>query len=273
MTSSHTRIHLPLTAIFWALRKLLLVLERMFVLVKYQFYKNTAVRPDSVRLPLAKVLFAGAFLYLLLNGNLSFSLSKGIETKVQGNAGANAEVPQTAGDSGRKGFSGSLASVFSQTDYFADLPQDNAETKRVKAYIRRFKDIAVQEHEKFGVPASIKMAQAILESQSGKSRLARQTNNHFGIKCFSRTCKKGHCSNFGDDTHKDFFRNYDSAWESWRAHSNFLMNGKYKSLLKHGNDYKKWARGLKKLGYATAGHYDKKLIDLIERYHLDELDN
>jgi hypothetical protein len=274
MMSGSSRVDLPLAVISWAIRKLLLILERLFVLLKYQFYKNTAVRPDSIRLPLVKVLAAVAFLYLLLNGNLSFSLGNGGQSSNSSETtGVDTEVAHTAGSDGKKGLTGSLAAVFSHTDYFADLPEDKAETRRVKAYIRRFKDIAVQEQEKFGIPASIKMAQAILESQAGKSRLARQTNNHFGIKCFSRTCKKGHCSNFGDDTHKDFFRNYNSAWESWRAHSNFLMNGKYHSLLKHGNDYKKWARGLKKLGYATAGHYDRKLIDLIERYHLDELDN
>ena len=116
------------------------------------------------------------------------------------------------------------------------------------------------------------MAQAILESNAGRSSLSTKNNNHFGMKCFSRTCKKGHCSNFGDDSHKDFFRKYGTAWESWRSHSKLIANGKYKSLLKYGNDYKKWAKGLKRLGYATAPHYDQTLIELIEKYRLYELD-
>lgn len=159
-----------------------------------------------------------------------------------------------------------------KTELFADEPGDDDEVRKVKSYIRRFKVVALQEKKKYGIPASVKMAQAILESNAGRSKLSNSTNNHFGIKCFSRTCKKGHCSNFGDDTHKDFFRKYDSAWESWRAHSKLIANGKYKTLLKHGDDYRSWAHGLKKLGYATAKHYDQTLINLIEKYQLYKLD-
>lgn len=90
---------------------------------------------------------------------------------------------------------------------------DNAvqETKSIQfekaapGYIERFAPIAVQEMEKYGIPASISLAQGLLESRAGTSKLAVQTNNHFGLKCFSRGCKKGHCKNFTDDTHKDFF--------------------------------------------------------------------
>lgn len=140
------------------------------------------------------------------------------------------------------------------------------------AYIKRFEDVAVTEMTKFGIPASIKMAQALLESGAGKSKLAGKNNNHFGIKCFSKQCAKGHCANFSDDHHKDFFRKYGTAWESWRDHSKFLAEGKYKDLLAHRDDYKAWARGLKKHGYATDPAYADKLISTIELYELYKLD-
>lgn len=140
-------------------------------------------------------------------------------------------------------------------------------------YVKRFADVARTEMEEFGVPASITLAQGLLESQAGKSPLARDANNHFGIKCFSKKCKKGHCKNFSDDHHKDFFRTYLSAWESFRAHSLFLQKDRYKHLLElDKTDYKNWAVGLKKAGYATDPNYAKKLIRLIENLDLDKYD-
>ncbi|MEO6040132.1 MAG: glucosaminidase domain-containing protein [Saprospiraceae bacterium] len=139
-------------------------------------------------------------------------------------------------------------------------------------YIERFHKIASTEMEKYGVPASICLAQGLIESRAGNSKLAQQNNNHFGIKCFSRHCPKGHCTNFTDDTHKDFFRKYQNPWESWRAHSQMLASGRYARLKKYGRDYRQWAYGLKKLGYATDRTYAEKLIDMIERYNLQQYD-
>lgn len=139
-------------------------------------------------------------------------------------------------------------------------------------YVRRYSSVARKEMEKFGIPASITLAQGLLESDAGGSRLSRKNNNHFGMKCFSRKCKKGHCSNFTDDSHKDFFRIYKSVWESYRAHSKLLMGKRYKPLQKYGKDYKKWAHGLRKAGYATDKNYAPKLIAIIEALHLDEFD-
>ncbi|MFK8009242.1 MAG: glycoside hydrolase family 73 protein [Saprospiraceae bacterium] len=140
-------------------------------------------------------------------------------------------------------------------------------------YIKRFVDVARTEMEQFGIPASITLAQGLLESQAGKSPLAKEANNHFGIKCFSKKCKKGHCKNFSDDHHKDFFRTYPSAWESFRAHSLFLQKDRYKHLLElEKTDYKNWAVGLKRAGYATDPNYAKKLIRLIENLELNKYD-
>ena len=139
-------------------------------------------------------------------------------------------------------------------------------------YIKRFKDVAISEMIKYGVPASITLAQGLVESRAGNSRLAVQNNNHFGIKCFSKKCAKGHCTNHFDDNHKDFFRKYESTWESFRAHSTLLQKDRYKKLKSYKKDYKKWAKGLKKAGYATDKKYDQKLIRTIKKYKLYQYD-
>lgn len=146
-------------------------------------------------------------------------------------------------------------------------------SKKYVEYIERFAKVAIGEKEKYNIPASITLAQGLLESGAGKSRLAIKNRNHFGIKCFSRNCHRGHCSNFEDDSHKDFFRVYKTDWESYRAHSEFLKGDRYKHLLKLDvTDYKNWAHGLKKAGYATAKDYAEKLISLIENYELYKYD-
>lgn len=137
-------------------------------------------------------------------------------------------------------------------------------------YIQRFHKVAMSEYYKYGIPASIILAQGLIETQNGTSNLMKRTNNHFGIKCFSRSCKKGHCSNHSDDSHKDFFRTYPSAWESFRSHSLLLTSKRYKSLA--WKDYKAWAWGLKNRGYATDKNYPKKLIKIISEYQLNRFD-
>lgn len=141
----------------------------------------------------------------------------------------------------------------------------------VQGFIKRFSKTAKQEMKKYGIPASIKMGQAILESQSGNSRLATESLNFFGIKC-KRKCASCTCRNYADDDPYDMFRVFDTAWESWRAHSELLCNPRYSKLPLYGKDYKKWAKGLKEAGYATDPTYDKKLISVIEKYNLTKLD-
>jgi hypothetical protein len=152
----------------------------------------------------------------------------------------------------------------------------NASTERQQQqldYAKRFGKVAQLEMQKYGIPASITLAQGILESNSGGSALARLHNNHFGIKCQERSCPKGHCVNYHDDSPKDFFRKYGSAWESFRSHSEFLQRERYQSLKKLGpRDYKGWAKGLEKAGYATGKGYGNKLIRLIEDLKLYEFD-
>ncbi|OUR92682.1 N-acetylmuramidase [Flavobacteriales bacterium 34_180_T64] len=141
-----------------------------------------------------------------------------------------------------------------------------------EAYIATFSKIAMEEMRKFKIPASITLAQGILESGSGKGRLAVKANNHFGIKCHNWTGKKIY---HDDDRSQECFRKYDRANSSFEDHSKFLTTrGRYSKLfdLKQDN-YKAWAKGLRAAGYATDRKYPEKLISLIERYKLYEYDD
>ena len=139
-------------------------------------------------------------------------------------------------------------------------------------YVRRFAKAAITEKDKYGIPASIKLAQGLLETNAGDSRLANESNNHFGIKC-RRKCRGCTCRNYADDDIYDMFRVFDSAWESYREHSLLLQIDRYKHLKRLGTkDYKNWAIGLKKAGYATDKNYHKKLIRIIEALDLDQFD-
>ena len=178
---------------------------------------------------------------------------------------------------------GSRASVFSGYDGGASVASfaDYTTAKRnwtqrelqQLAYVKDYKDIALREMATHGIPASITLAQGLLESGVGKSTLATRNNNHFGLKCFSKKCSKGHCSNHSDDHHKDFFRIFDRPEESYLAHSKLLQNDRYRGLFELApHDYKGWARGLSKAGYATDPSYATKLIRLIEGLELHRLD-
>lgn len=138
-------------------------------------------------------------------------------------------------------------------------------------YIDRFKDIAMREMDKYGIPASITLAQGLLESGNGNSTLAREANNHFGIKC--NTDWKGERTYHDDDAKDECFRVYNNPEESYRDHSEFLLRKRYSFLFElDRNDYKGWAHGLKQAGYATNPKYPDLLINLIERYGLDQYD-
>lgn len=152
------------------------------------------------------------------------------------------------------------------------LTFSSAQNNKTLAYIRQYKDLAIKEMKRTGIPASITLAQGVLESGSGKSRLATKGNNHFGIKCHNWTGRKIYED---DDRRNECFRKYSSAKASFIDHSNFLTNKKrYASLFKiPKHKYKAWAKGLKKAGYATAWDYDKRLISLIERYELHVYDS
>lgn len=143
--------------------------------------------------------------------------------------------------------------------------------RRYTDYIDRWKDVAISEQEQHGIPASITLAQGLLESGAGSSRLATEGNNHFGIKCHKDW--QGETMLRDDDAPNECFRVYESAHESFADHSRFLLRKRYESLfLLPVDDYKGWAHGLKQCGYATDPNYANRLISIIERYSLYNYD-
>lgn len=139
-------------------------------------------------------------------------------------------------------------------------------------YINKYAATAVLEMKKFGIPASITLAQGLLESNAGESRLSVESNNHFGMKCRSK-CRGCTCRNYTDDDIYDMFRVFDSSWDSFREHSRLLTSARYRHLQNFGStDYEAWARGLKKAGYATDKRYAEKLIRIIKVLKLHRFD-
>jgi len=139
-------------------------------------------------------------------------------------------------------------------------------------YIDQYMTWAIDEMKRSGIPASITLAQGMLESANGNSTLATKGNNHFGIKCHDW---KGKSLRHDDDKRNECFRKYKSAKDSYIDHTNFLMNGpRYSSLFElDQTDYKAWAKGLKKAGYATSPTYAGALIKIIEDNELDQFDS
>lgn len=138
-------------------------------------------------------------------------------------------------------------------------------------YIECYSGMAVEQMREYGIPASITLAQGLLESGAGRSTLAREGNNHFGIKCHNEWTGRSMLRN--DDAPDECFRVYDSAAESFRDHSLFLRRKRYAELFDlDPSDYSGWARGLKRCGYATDPNYADRLISIIELYSLYNYD-
>lgn len=137
------------------------------------------------------------------------------------------------------------------------------------AYIERYGPLAQQEMQRYNIPASIQLAQALIECTGGTSTGARKAKNHFGIKCFAKKhrycCLKAH-----DDSNQDGFVVYETEWHCWRAHSKLLAGPRYRGLI--GQDVQGWANGLQRLGYATDKGYAKKLMAMVNRFDLTRFD-
>lgn len=150
--------------------------------------------------------------------------------------------------------------------------QAYSQTITRQQYIERYKDIAIEEMKKTGIPASITLAQGMLESGNGNSKLAKEANNHFGIKCHSDWNGKKFYQD--DDAKDECFRVYKNPEESFIDHSDFLVNrSRYAFLFElKPTDYKAWAKGLKEAGYATNPKYPELLIKIIEDNNLQQYD-
>ncbi len=175
-----------------------------------------------------------------------------------------------------------VASCSSKKQIVKKPPQSPQKTKVISGnalvnkysaddYIARYKPIAIAEMNLYGIPASITLAQGLLESGNGNGSLAREANNHFGIKCNANW--KGKTILRDDDKKDDCFRVYKTPEESFRDHSEFLKRKRYASLFElNKDDYAGWANGLKQAGYATNPKYPELLISLVQRYNLDQYD-
>ncbi|MFH1297381.1 MAG: glucosaminidase domain-containing protein [Bacteroidota bacterium] len=162
----------------------------------------------------------------------------------------------------------SFLSIFS----FLSSSAQSSYDEKVRAYIDAYKGIVIQDMRTYGIPSSIKLAQAILESRAGQSILAMEANNHFGIKCHKEWTGKTYWMD--DDAPNECFRKYNDAVESFRDHSLFLTTrDRYLFLFSLDvQDFRAWAYGLKSAGYATNPTYPDQLINLIERYSLNQYD-
>ena len=151
--------------------------------------------------------------------------------------------------------------------------QAQTRNKQYEAYIKKYRELAVEEMKKYHIPASITLAQGLLDSGAGQSALARKSNNHFGIKCGSDWY--GKTVSHDDDARGECFRAYKHPKDSYEDHSKFLAGRpRYASLFNLNiTDYKGWARGLKKAGYATNPRYADQLIGIIELYELYKYDD
>lgn len=207
------------------------------------FYQATGGFFANSNIPWFRILVIGAAVYVLTYKNLNLNF--------------NLNAPKT---SVSESSSMNVANSLMPTAAF--VLDDDANL----VYIERFKEIAQTEMKRFGIPASIKMGQGILESQAGKTDLAKALNNHFNLQC--GVLAAGTCT----ETTNGMYKQFNSAWESWRAHSEYMTSGKFKTLQESGNNYKIWANNLKALHYNPDRQYAEKLIYVIEKYNLTSLD-
>lgn len=172
----------------------------------------------------------------------------------------------------RKSTNKSTSSNYSKTETLEATSRVKVTNEMILTYINNYKSVAQANMKKYGIPASIILGQALLESGSGTGILCVQANNHFGIKCNNDWT--GESVKYNDDTADECFRKYKNPFDSFRDHSLFLSGKtRYSSLFKlDKTDYKAWAEGLREAGYATDKLYPTKLITLIEKYQLYKYD-
>jgi hypothetical protein len=231
-------------SLFNIMQGLIIGIGKPVMAARAGFYRATGGVFANYKVPWFKVLLILSAAYILMYKNLNFNFNLN---------SPQVTVPNTNSMSVAQNFSSTAAFVF----------DDDANM----AYIKQYKDIAIAEYERFGIPTSINLSQALLESNAGKSTNAKALNNHFNLKCGELLV--GYCT----ETPNGMFNEFVSQWEGWRVHSEFITTGNYANLKQSaGNDYKKWAKGLKQLGYNPDRQYAEKLITIIERYNLHSLD-
>lgn len=231
------------------LKQLVYKLQKLYVALKYQFYKLTSGVFDGLALPWFKIGLGALALFVVTQKDIQFS----IDMKAPfADESSEAAYSQQTTNTSELSFAHSVAMKRPGANATRSVINvEDLNTNKVKAYIKRFSKVATAEMEKYGIPASVKMAQGILESQAGGHPASAQENNHFGAPLAGRT--------------------YNSAWENWRTHS-LLMKDQYAALFDNGTSYRKWAKALKATNYSRDKKYDQKLIKVIETYQLYLLD-
>jgi hypothetical protein len=230
-------------------------MKKPIVAAKAAFLRNTALQA-SIRqipwIPIGLIVLAGT---VLLYKDLNFNI--------------NLSAPTGGGGSGVAGGSSVVPQPISNPN--SDVLFSGVQDQKNRSYIRAYSELAMNYHRAYGVPASILLAQALIDSNAGENVAATLNNNHFAIQCHSKNCRKGHCSSLDKGEHKAFYRKYKSVDDSWRAHSLMITTGKYRELT-NSKDYQYWANSLQQLSFNDADEYAKKLIRLIQNYKLGVLD-
>ncbi|MDX1940381.1 MAG: glucosaminidase domain-containing protein [Saprospiraceae bacterium] len=234
----------------WILKKLWQGLVKLFIAIKYQFYKSTEGFFGTWRFSWFKIGLAGLAIFIVLKKDVQFSINmKAPNTLPKSSVEQVARPTQTSNRSEELSMAKGFSLWGKERAKIASI--NELDEQRVKGYIRRFTKVAQAEMGKYGIPASVKMAQGILESRAGEVENGQQINNHFGEPLAGRP--------------------YESAWENWRAHS-LLLKDQYPQLFESGTNYRQWAKSLKELGYNKDKNYDDKLMEAIEKYQLYLLD-
>jgi flagellum-specific peptidoglycan hydrolase FlgJ len=233
----------PVPNIWQLFRQLFAGIARLFVLLKFFLHNLMPNLKGEVKLPWFKIGIVAVAIFIVSKKDINFSI--------------NMHAPDFSEMTETTPVTKDEMSLVQTVSYKKPAARENVKnmpaptTEDVKAYVKRFSKVARSEMEKFGIPASIKLAQGILESAAGKSKMAKVENNHFGRPLAEQS--------------------FGSAWENWRAHSIYLRS-EFPSLFENGGSYKTWAKGLKKVRYSKDKNYDKKLIQIVERYQLYLLD-
>jgi len=245
------------------LKKLFFGLRRIIVAIKFQLFNKTgspipgitSEQGKGIKFPLFKLGIVAFVVFIVLKKDIQFSVDMKAPFGSEMEQGAT-ENSNWQTDEMSLAQTISLKTKGKKKEKVANskggaIALDQLSSNKVQQYIQRFSKVAVAEMEKYGIPASIKLAQAILESQAGSRTGILEHHNHFG---------------------QPFVKHdFQSAWENWRAHSLMIYNA-HQYLYENGKNYKKWAKALQKAGYNNDKAYAQKLITLIETYDLERLD-
>lgn len=227
-------------------RQTWLGIGKLYIAGKYLVHSIKHNLFEKPRVPYFKLGILAVAMFLVFKEDLRFTINLKLPSWLIGSAAKNTDRVGVA----QFGMAQSIA-LPTTTKHAEKERTSNAQDTQIEAYIQRFRRIATIEMQQYGVPASIKMAQALLESQAGTLNDAVVSNNHFGLPLHNTPVA--------------------TAWESWRAHSLYLRN-EHPELFKYGSDYKRWAKALEKMDYNPMDDYANHLIKIIQQYQLDKLD-